>query len=127
VKANSGALAVVAMVTAVIAAFFYLRVILLMYSSSVGLTAAGDGLSAATGSGAGAGSGAGGTTALATTEAPAVAVVEGESAGGEREPVAPSVVAAIAICVVVTVLFGLWPAPIVNFAHHALLYAKSPG
>jgi hypothetical protein len=25
------------------------------------------------------------------------------------------------------VLFGLWPAPIVNFAHHALLYATSPG
>jgi NADH-quinone oxidoreductase subunit N len=129
VKANSDALAVVAMVTAVIAAFFYLRVILLMYSSSAGLAAAGDDPSAvgATGSGAGAGSGAGGATALATTEAPVVAVVDGESAGTGREPVAPSVVAAIAICVVVTVLFGLWPAPIVNFAHHALLYAKSPG
>jgi NADH-quinone oxidoreductase subunit N len=128
VKANSGALAVVAMVTAVIAAFFYLRVILLMYSSSAGLGAARGDLSAVTdaGSGASAGSAAGGGTALSTTVAPAVAVVEGESAGG-REPVAPSVVAAIGICVVVTVLFGLWPAPIVNFAHHALLYAKSSG
>jgi NADH-quinone oxidoreductase subunit N len=128
VKANSGALAVVAMVTAVIAAFFYLRVILLMYSSSAGLGAARGDLSAVTdaGSGASAGSVAGGGTTLSTTVAPAVAVVEGESAGG-REPVAPSVVAAIGICVVVTVLFGLWPAPIVNFAHHALLYAKSSG
>jgi NADH-quinone oxidoreductase subunit N len=128
VKANSGALAVVAMVTAVIAAFFYLRVILLMYSSSAGLGAARGDLSAVTdaGSGASAGSAAGGGTTLSTTVAPAVAVVEGESAGG-REPVAPSVVAAIGICVVVTVLFGLWPAPIVNFAHHALLYAKSSG
>jgi NADH-quinone oxidoreductase subunit N len=128
VKANSGALAVVAMVTAVIAAFFYLRVILLMYSSSAGLGAARGDLSAVTdaGSGASAGSAGGGGTALSTTVAPAVAVVEGESAGG-REPVAPSVVAAIGICVVVTVLFGLWPAPIVNFAHHALLYAKSSG
>jgi NADH-quinone oxidoreductase subunit N len=128
VKANSGALAVVAMVTAVIAAFFYLRVILIMYSSSAGLGAARGDLSAVTdaGSGASAGSVAGGGTTLSTTVAPAVAVVEGESAGG-REPVAPSVVAAIGICVVVTVLFGLWPAPIVNFAHHALLYAKSSG
>ena len=44
-----------------------------------------------------------------------------------RLPVAPTVAAAIAVCVVVTVLFGLWPAPIVNFAHHALLYSKPLG
>ncbi len=34
---------------------------------------------------------------------------------------------AIAVCVAVTVLFGVWPAPIVNFAHHALLYSTAPG
>ncbi len=122
VKANSGALAVVAMVTAVIAAFFYLRVILLMYSSSAGLTAA-DGTAAATVPGP---SPAAATTVgvLAGVAASAVAVDE-ERAAAAAVPVAPSVVAAIAVCVAVTVLFGLWPAPIVNFAHHALLYSTA--
>jgi hypothetical protein len=51
--------------------------------------------------------------------------VDEEPAGAAPDPVAPSVVVAIAVCVAVTVLFGLWPAPIVNFAHHALLYSTS--
>jgi NADH-quinone oxidoreductase subunit N len=127
VKANSSALAVVAMVTAVIAAFFYLRVILLMYSSSAGLAGVGEEDATAadieTPVGRGPAS-AVGVTALATVEAPTVA---GQSADGARIPVAPAVAVAIAVCVAVTVLFGVWPAPIVNFAHHALLYSKPSG
>jgi NADH-quinone oxidoreductase subunit N len=130
VKANSSPLAVVAMVTAVIAAFFYLRVILLMYSSSAGL-AAGDERSMPAGgidmpAGPVADPGAGGTV-VATRPAPTVAAVETEPVALARVPVAPTVAVGIAVCVVVTVLFGVWPAPIVNFAHHALLYAKPSG
>ena len=126
VKANSTALAVVAMVTAVVAAFFYLRVILLMYSSSVGLAA-------------GAGSGADQETdasrwwwpAVGGTAAVAIPVMT-VAAPRRRRPTAPvwlvtpALGSAIAVCVIVTVLFGVWPAPIVNFAHHALLYSRSP-
>jgi NADH-quinone oxidoreductase subunit N len=126
VKANSDALAVVAMVTAVIAAFFYLRVILLMYSSSAGLATPGPGeVSDAdvdvslglAGLSAGARNGA-----VATVEAPA-AIGSGE-ATTVTPVVAPTMAAAIAVCVAVTVVFGVWPAPIVDFAHHALLYAR---
>jgi NADH-quinone oxidoreductase subunit N len=126
VKANSDALAVVAMVTAVIAAFFYLRVILLMYSSSAGLATPGpeevsdadvDVSLGLAGVSAGARNGA-----VATVEAPA-AVGSGE-ATTVTPVVPPTMAAAIAVCVAVTVVFGVWPAPIVDFAHHALLYAR---
>jgi NADH-quinone oxidoreductase subunit N len=124
VKANSGALAVVAMVTAVVAAFFYLRVILLMYSSSVGLGTAGA-EDETSGPVVVAAVAVGGTAAVAV---PVLAVAEPESASDEqRHPVTPAMGSAIAVCVVVTVLFGVWPAPIVNFAHHALLYSRSFG
>jgi NADH-quinone oxidoreductase subunit N len=124
VQAHSTALAVVAMVTAVVAAFFYLRVILLMYSSSVGLGGGGAGadeekvqpvLVAAVG----------GTAAVAV---PVMTVAEpARASNGPRLAVTPAMGSAIAVCVVVTVLFGVWPAPIVNFAHHALLYSRSFG
>jgi hypothetical protein len=39
--------------------------------------------------------------------------------------VPPAVATAIAICVAVTILFGVWPAPIVDFAHRALLYSSA--
>ncbi|HTT87064.1 MAG TPA: NADH-quinone oxidoreductase subunit N, partial [Acidimicrobiales bacterium] len=125
VRANSTVLAVLAMVTAVIAAFFYLRVVLLMYSSSVGLGAGG-----AEGAVAGgpdvslprpwAGAADGGVLATATDTD--VAAAEDTSLG-----LPPSVGVCLAVCVAVTVLFGLWPAPLVNFAHHAVLYATRPG
>jgi NADH-quinone oxidoreductase subunit N len=133
VKANSDALAVVAMVTAVIAAFFYLRVILLMYSSSLGLASSGaadesadvgrDRMAAASPSTSTAGSAA---AAGAVVTAAAVDVAAADDGSGPI-PVAPTVAVSVAVCVAVTVLFGLWPAPVVNFAHHALLYSKTFG
>jgi hypothetical protein len=36
-------------------------------------------------------------------------------------PVSPTTVVAIGVCVAVTVLFGIWPAPVVDFAHQATL------
>ncbi len=120
VGGRSTALAVVAMVSAAIAAFFYLRVILLMYSP----TAA---------SGASRGSG---TTVEPSSSGP-VGPLEASVAGGEAggpvavvvespddvvsSPVGAPTATAIALCVAVTVLFGIWPAPIVNFAHQATL------
>ena len=40
---------------------------------------------------------------------------------GAGEPVGIPVAGAIALCVAVTVLFGIWPAPVVDFAHRATL------
>jgi NADH-quinone oxidoreductase subunit N len=133
VKANSDALAVVAMVTAVIAAFFYLRVILLMYSSSLGLASSGAGDVSAHGTVGGdaiaAASPSAGSAAAAgaVVTAAAVDVAAADDGGSGPIPVAPTVAVSIAVCVAVTVLFGLWPAPVVNFAHHALLYSKTFG
>jgi NADH-quinone oxidoreductase subunit N len=140
VRANSDALAVVAMVTAVIAAFFYLRVILLMYSSSAGLSpSSGDvgadpitvGLTVGSPSVSSSTAGSTGTAGALVTAAVDVEVdvdtVAAEDGGTGPIAVAPTVAVAIAVCVAVTVLFGLWPAPVVNFAHHALLYSKSLG
>ena len=139
VKANSGALAVVAMVTAVIAAFFYLRVILLMYSSSAGLGGAGaeeespETLPSMAMSTAGAGSGGdtGAVTAL-STDADSAEMADSADEADEadvaaKQPVPATVAVAIAVCVAVTVLFGVWPSPLVNFAHHAVLYSKAFG
>jgi formate hydrogenlyase subunit 3/multisubunit Na+/H+ antiporter MnhD subunit len=197
VDANSVPLAVIAMVTAAVAAFFYLRVGVLMYSPLRPATAPpglepvstgtgaeivedqwqgldgislGDGAAPAEGVTAGNGFGPGGdgekvpgagplttwpeqatwagtergmavVTELnaellldrdAASSAPAAegqkaaAAVAAETAEGESEelalprvPVLTSV--ALALCVGVTVVFGVWPAPIVDFAHQATL------
>jgi len=113
VGAHSTALAVVAMVSAAVAAFFYLRVILVMYSGAGAWRSA-----PATVGAAAAESGSVGVPAPATAGEPGA---EGAPAGGaEAEPeLAVSAAGAIALCVGVTVLFGVWPAPLVDFAHHA--------
>jgi NADH-quinone oxidoreductase subunit N len=117
VGARSTALAVVAMVSAAIAAFFYLRVILYMYSSVPALApaAAPDDTDADIAAG---GPEASGTEASPAVRSVAVLVGTADEAAGD-DPVAPSVAACVAVCVAVTVLFGVWPAPVVNFAHHA--------
>ncbi len=195
VDANSVPLAVIAMVTAAVAAFFYLRVGVLMYSPrrpsgarpglepvSTGTGAEivedqwqgldgislGDGAAPAEGVTAGNGFGPGGdgekvpgagpfttwpgqatwagtergmavVTELnaellldrdAASSAPATESEEvaaaAETAEGESEetdlPRVPALTSvALALCVGVTVVFGVWPAPIVDFAHQATL------
>ena len=128
VGAGSTALAVIAMVTAAIAGFFYLRVVLLMYAApaEVGTGASGygdDGELALAGAGTGSSSmtmsadGENGTARLGGTLTLSLA----------RTPISswevPEAAAAVAIalCVGVTVLFGLWPAPLTGFAHLARL------
>ncbi|HUY21349.1 MAG TPA: NADH-quinone oxidoreductase subunit N [Acidimicrobiales bacterium] len=131
VGGRSTALAVIAMVSAAIAAFFYLRVILLMYSPapSAAHPAGHDGArvapSAAAGEAdeadeAGEAGEAGVPAGLAAESAGTVSVLVGPD-DDEASAVPVTVAAAIAVCVAVTVLFGIWPAPLVDFAHKATL------
>jgi NADH-quinone oxidoreductase subunit N len=141
------ALAVIAMVSAVIAGFFYLRLVLYMVSGpapvagSEEVTDVGDPIYEPSGvpspassaepqvtSGLQAGGAGGSAVGTATLEAtPQVgtatvsdgAIVSGDADEGRRIPL--SIATAIAICAGFTVLFGLWPSPIVNFAHAATL------
>jgi NADH-quinone oxidoreductase subunit N len=150
VDAHSVPLAVVAMVSAAVAAFFYLRVSVLMYAPSEetgAVTPAGAPQLVTAGAGGGT-SASGFEAATATrTRLNAALLLEhdgarvgaeeagdhgpaGEPNGGveeaeeeERSQVAvpwPAVVA-IGICVAVTVVFGIIPAPLVDFAHKATL------
>ncbi len=123
-------LAVIAMVTAAIAAFFYLRVAVLMYVSagpSEGGRAAADTLPARPDGGA--------PTAWASPEGVSVTVTtlndellladESPASSGEetpsvvRVPVLTSV--AIGVCLAITVVFGIVPQPLVEFANRATL------
>ncbi|HMK64134.1 MAG TPA: NADH-quinone oxidoreductase subunit N [Acidimicrobiales bacterium] len=153
-------LAVIAMITAVVAAYFYLRVAVLMYAGGgLGEAEGGTGGSAALGSGddivggglidiagsggggvaGGAAGGAGGGTGGLEWATPASAAgtvttlneqmllagggAQAEASGESPERVGVPVLGtlAIALCTGVTVLFGVWPAPLVDFAHQATL------
>ena len=159
VSAGEVPLGVIAMVTAVIAAYFYLRVAVLMYAGGgQGEVESGTGGSAALGAGddmtgggtitaAGAASATGAGLAWATPASAATSVttinqqilLDGKVAGGaqaddvpddepreedaipERVPVPALSGLAIALCTGVTVLFGVWPQPLIDFANHATL------
>jgi NADH-quinone oxidoreductase subunit N len=124
VGGRSTALAVVAMVSAAIAAFFYLRVILLMYSPPAGAAsdvAAAEPAVGATALGAGVEPSSSGSGAVAPEPGATLTLVEQGRAGHDASPVSATTAVAIAVCVAVTVLFGVWPAPLVNFAHQATL------
>jgi NADH-quinone oxidoreductase subunit N len=144
------ALAIIAMVSAVVAAFFYLRLVLYMVSSptpagavaggGIGLPGVGAGVDTGDvgdplppltvesgGSGAVAVVGSTITASVATMVAPADSVAttgEGQVVGdgGAPEYTLPlSIATGIALCAGFTVLFGVWPSPIINFAHAATL------
>jgi NADH-quinone oxidoreductase subunit N len=123
-------LAVIAMVTAAVAAFFYLRVAVLMY--------AGGGLGEPQEIPPAAGSGGELPAPLQTTwgspEATASTVAtlneqimladeepEGEDRLPEAVPVPALASLAIGLCTAVTVVFGFWPQPLIDFANHATL------
>jgi NADH-quinone oxidoreductase subunit N len=128
VSGGSAPLAVIAMVSAAIAAYFYLRLAVLMYAGST------------RGDGAGAGPEAAPvdqaiTAAWASPEAMSGTVTtlnreilltaEPAAPFGEDTPSVVPVPAlsgvAIGLTVAVTVVFGIWPAPLVDFAHAASL------
>jgi hypothetical protein len=138
---------VIAMVTAVVAAYFYLRVAVLMYAGGgLGEPEGGTGGSAELGTGddlvggsliemgTSAGAAPAGGLAWATPAAVAGTVTELneqilladlETDGEEEIPEAVRVPAlgalSIALCTGVTVLFGVWPQPLIDFANHATL------
>jgi NADH-quinone oxidoreductase subunit N len=120
------ALGVIAMVSAVIAAFFYLRLVLYMVSSpaSATVSAVGDPLEPDSVPAVAAGD-ADGHELSATAQTSAVATITAdETAPADAEPeqmVPLSVATGITICAGFTVLFGVWPSPIINFAHAATL------
>ena len=141
VGARSTPLAVVAMVSAAVAAFFYLRVILIMYAPGIVGTTPG-GADGAPVSGTDAGADLEDSPVALPAREPATAtddvtgpLLASTSAGvtgtavaegaADDEPVDPPVEGAVGVAifvsVVVTVLFGVWPAPLVNFAHQATL------
>jgi NADH-quinone oxidoreductase subunit N len=145
-------LGVIALVTAAVAAYFYLRVAVLMYAGG-GLGEPEGGTSGSAAPGAVPVDAAGGAPVPATTGAPAghalaldtalermapesvsVAVttlneqILLEDAPEEAAPAPPDMVRvpvlsgiAIWVCVGVTVLFGVWPQPLIDFANAATL------
>jgi NADH-quinone oxidoreductase subunit N len=147
-------LAVIAMVSAAVAAYFYLRVAVLMYAGG-GLGEPEDGTGGSAELGAGGGMTGGGlitAAAPAATAATVAAATPGGNGGlawatpaaaagtvttlneqillddeadvaedGERVPVPGLSALAIALCTGVTVLFGVWPQPLIDFANHATL------
>jgi NADH-quinone oxidoreductase subunit N len=108
VRAHSYALAIVAMLSAAIAAAFYLRLIFLMYGVRLPATSSDEGSLSLSGD-------------QQVPDAP-------ELAGSQRRPVTlervhvpvPSAIA-IFVTVAVTIGFGIWPAPLIDFARAATL------
>ncbi|MGH9301003.1 MAG: NADH-quinone oxidoreductase subunit N, partial [Acidimicrobiales bacterium] len=140
--AHSYALAVIAMISAVVAAFFYLRVMLAMYSpagagvrdldTSGSLTLPESEVAATAPAGSGTTPPAPVTTtqtasassALTMTAEPGdIATAEpATSTVGPAEvevPLGPAL--ALALCTAFTIVFGIIPGPIIDFAHHATL------
>lgn len=157
VDAHSYALAVVAMVSAAIAAFFYLRLVVTMFSpvGVVGnvadgeiVVADGNGGGALAGAFAGAPAGASGAPGAGTAPAGGVSVAQATAVGPAPAtgpgtaadalavlteapaaddvatrvvPVPALTVLALGVSLAFTLVFGVIPAPIVDFARHATL------
>jgi NADH-quinone oxidoreductase subunit N len=102
VEARSYAIAVIAMLASVVAAFFYLRLIVVMYMAA-DQTMAGVGPEAGTAEAEGAGAGGVATAVATRVEVPVAAAV------------------AIGLCLAFTIGAGLLPQPIIDFARHATL------
>jgi NADH-quinone oxidoreductase subunit N len=141
--AHSYALAVIAMLSAAVAAFFYLRLAVVMFSpvGPVGDRSGAEPLGA--GSAAGSPSGVPHGSPEPAGTAPATGAAPGDEPGGSGAALAlltdgpPSeevasrrvrvpllTTASIGLCVAFTVVFGIIPAPIVDFANHATLLFK---
>jgi NADH-quinone oxidoreductase subunit N len=126
ISAGAVPLAVIAMVTAAIAAFFYLRVAVLMYAPGAdhseqppaARTAPEEGASSWASPGAVSGT-------ISTLNAEILLTDEAPAATGEETPSVVPVPAltavAIGLCLAVTVVFGVWPAPLLDFCRQATL------
>ena len=130
VSAGAVPLAVIAMVTAAIAAFFYLRVAVLMYVSEAtgeGGNAIADSLPARTDAGAqipwASPDGVSGT--VTTLNAELLLAGDAPAPTGEEVPTVVRIPVltwvAIGVCLAVTVVFGIVPGPLLDLANHATL------
>jgi NADH-quinone oxidoreductase subunit N len=104
-------LAVVAMIAAAIAAFFYLRLAIVMYGSPADAVALGSVLSSGGSSSVGS-AGSAGAVAVATVDA---------AVDTSRIAIPVGVGIALFICAVFTIGVGLAPAPLIDLAKHATL------
>jgi NADH-quinone oxidoreductase subunit N len=126
VAAGAVPLAVIAMVTAAIAAFFYLRVAILMYAPTPAPDEAPPAAprpAPVTAPGWATPEGVSGTITTLNNEILLTGVAAADT-GEESPSIVPVPVLtalAIGLCVGVTVVFGIIPAPLVNFAHDASL------
>jgi NADH-quinone oxidoreductase subunit N len=126
ISAGAVPLAVIAMVTAAIAAFFYLRVAVLMYAPGVddseqppaARTAPAESASSWASPGAVSGT-------ISTLNAEILLADEAPAATSEETPSVVPVPAltavGIGLCLAVTVVFGVWPAPLLDFCRQATL------
>ena len=133
--AHSYALAAVAMASAAIAAFFYLRLAVAMFSPAGPVGDAVEGEPSSVGAplpSPVAGGPVAGLVLAADAdpfaEPASLAVLTDEAPEGDvatrRVAVPPLTAAAIALCVGFTIVFGIVPAPIVDFAHQATLLLR---
>jgi NADH-quinone oxidoreductase subunit N len=134
VSAGAVPLGVIAMVSAAVAAFFYLRVAVLMYASKPKVTGE-TAQSGEEGARPPARSDSGAQIGWATPQAASATVTtlnaelllaaENAAPSGEEEPTVVRVPAltgvSIGLCVAATVVFGIIPAPLVDFANRATL------
>ena len=124
--AHSYALAVVAMLSAAIAAYFYLRVVFTMFGDQGARTA--EAAAAVTPALAGAPAGsaspalafASAAVGVGVDEVPAPPSMAG-APGEEKLPVSPWTWFGLAFTLGATLVFGVWPEPLVGFAHQAHL------
>jgi NADH:ubiquinone oxidoreductase subunit 2 (subunit N) len=108
------------MASAAVAAFFYLRLAVTMFSpvGDYGDAPAGSGDTDADDGSLAVPATDGGMASLQVlTDAPPTADVEARG----PVPVPPMTAVAIGLCVAFSVVFGIFPAPILDFAHHATL------
>ena len=125
IEARSYPLAIIAILSAVVAAFYYLRIILLMYGDPLSSaqpvprhlgTATPEELTAAAAAAAGGGTGFG---AGAFGSGSGSAVVETRALPDVEIDQPPAVMLVLFLCVGFTVVMGVWPSPILDFARHA--------
>jgi NADH-quinone oxidoreductase subunit N len=134
VQSRSYALAIIAMTAAVVAAFFYLRLIVVMYMAASDADADAD--DAPTGRDDGPAGAADGTESAASGDLPTGGLPTGELAGEnltapegdvvttvaeEKVPIPVTAGVVLAICLIVTIGAGLLPEPFLDFARHATL------
>ena len=117
-------LAVLAMLAAAVAAFFYLRMAILMYSP-LPEGEAETATASATPSGTSSGTLLGTSSGTAGGGGAAVAVLGGLALVAPPETdnivVPPGITIALTICVAFTIVFGVDPGPLIHFAQHATM------